>query len=572
MKRVILFLVVLFLVFPAKIEARENNMIDDWYIKEYQSRIVVNKDSSLDITEKIIADCGNLPDKHGIYRVIPYMTYGDNNKKYLTPIKLRSITNKSGKSLNYSELNDRINHTVTWKIGDPNISVKGENEYVIDYHVENAIRFENDDFDEFYWNIHGNFWEIETDKYSAEIVFPSDFDAEKTEINLYSGEFASKLNNAQSIWREKNILAVSYDETLKAFEGITLSITYPKNYFTPYVAPWYIKYQWILILIIPAIFLMLFIKLWQKFGRDPSISPTIAPEFEIPENLSPLDMGLVYSDSIMKNNYLTASIVNMAVKGVIKIEETSSGLVFKSKDYIIKKTGQTDSLLSESERFLLKKLVQGNETVTISDLKDNFYKEIPLIRKKAEEEMVRMDYLIKSSRLWQYIFIAIIIILVISGISAFSFSAYLAFSLLISAVFAIIFTPLMTRRSELGAKLFKRIKGLRLYMVKAEKYRQQFNEKENIFEKYLPYAIMFGIVGLWLKNMKAIYGQEYFNSHIPLWYIASGSSFDIDSFGNGIKSLSNNIGTTLSSSPSSSGSGGGGFSGGGGGGGGGGGW
>ena len=37
--------------------AREN--VTDWYIKNFETEIVVNKDSTLDITEWITADCGN---------------------------------------------------------------------------------------------------------------------------------------------------------------------------------------------------------------------------------------------------------------------------------------------------------------------------------------------------------------------------------------------------------------------------------------------------------------------------------------------------------------------------------
>ena len=51
-----------------------------------------------------------------------------------------------------------------------------------------------------------------------------------------------------------------------------------------------------------------------------------------------------------------------------------------------------------------------------------------------------------------------------------------------------------------GAELLWRIKGFKLYMETAEKYRQQFYEKENIFEKLLPYAMVFGMTEIWVKK------------------------------------------------------------------------
>ena len=48
----------IFLLIPLPAVAREN--VNYWYVKDFQQEIVVNKDSSLSITEKITADCGNV--------------------------------------------------------------------------------------------------------------------------------------------------------------------------------------------------------------------------------------------------------------------------------------------------------------------------------------------------------------------------------------------------------------------------------------------------------------------------------------------------------------------------------
>lgn len=127
----------------------------------------------------------------------------------------------------------------------------------------------------------------------------------------------------------------------------------------------------------------------------------------------------------------------------------------------------------------------------------------------------------------------------------------------------------MAQRTQKGAELNWRIKGFRLYMKTAEKYRQQFNEKENIFEKFLPYAMIFGLTKLWIKKMEIIYGKDYFTNYHPIWFAGSLGSFDIDSFTSELSNISSSI---SSNTGGSSGSGGSGGTGGGGGGGGGGGW
>ena len=55
-KKIICLMFFLYWFWPLGIFAREN--VDYWYIKDFHSDIQVNQDSSLLITEKIVADCG----------------------------------------------------------------------------------------------------------------------------------------------------------------------------------------------------------------------------------------------------------------------------------------------------------------------------------------------------------------------------------------------------------------------------------------------------------------------------------------------------------------------------------
>ena len=106
-------------------------------------------------------------------------------------------------------------------------------------------------------------------------------------------------------------------------------------------------------------------------------------------------------------------------------------------------------------------------------------------------------------------------------------------------------------------------------MEMVDKDRATFYEKENMFEAFLPYAILFGMTKEWIKRMRDIYGEEYFSTHPMSWYVGGAGSFNADSFTSVMDNLSSSI---AASTLSPSGSGGSGGSGGGGGGGGGGGW
>src|SRR4030042_4509702 len=128
-KKIFIFAIV-FVIFSPMVSARDTTAISDWYIKDFQSEIIVNKDSSLTVIEKIIADCGNLPDKHGIFRILPTRAKTTEGTIY-NSIELISITDFNGNPLKYSTI--KKNKKITWKIGDPNVTVSGENYYKIKY-------------------------------------------------------------------------------------------------------------------------------------------------------------------------------------------------------------------------------------------------------------------------------------------------------------------------------------------------------------------------------------------------------------------------------------------------------
>src|ERR1700730_12711251 len=126
------------------------------------------------------------------------------------------------------------------------------------------------------------------------------------------------------------------------------------------------------------------------------------------------------------------------------------------------------------------------------------------------------------------------------------------------------------QRTAAGRDLLQHTLGFRLFMTTAEKYRQQFAAKAQIFTQLLPYAIVFGCVSLWAKAFDGI-DTSGSNS----WYVGSGP-FQAALLSSSLESMNSSISSAITYTPPSSGSssgfGGGGSSGGGGGGGGGGSW
>jgi len=566
-----------------KESALARNNISDWYIKDFQSSIVVNKDSTLDITEKITVDCGNLPDKHGIFRVLPTVARTE-TEEIKTPVELLSITDFNGKSIKYTSENDFGSHTITYKIGDPDKTVKGVNSYEIRYKVKNAIRFSNAGFDELYWNLNGNFWEIETDHFKADITFPTEVNEKNTQIDYYTGAFGSKNKSLATYNWIGNTLEVESTKELLAGEGITISAATPKNIFTPYVftqqdEKQYMDYStylekyypalflagsWFLGLIFPILIFIFCFRAWKKYGKDPEGGRSIMPEFEIPDKMTPMELGIIYSNGSFKPQYFAAAIINLAVKGIIQIEEIKKKWILGSKDYCLILVNREISM-STSEKLIVDELFIVGKVVRISTLKDTFYLTLKSITKSVDDELVEQNLLDTTGTKFKIGFIAVALFLLAGGFFIAIIFPMGFFGLIASSIIFSIFAVIMPKRTVTGLDLYYKILGFKLYMDTAEKYQQRFNEKENIFEKFLPYAILFGITKEWTKKMK-ILSKNQMRGYCPVWYIGGNmDNFDMEHFASTITAISTSVGTA-------SGAGGAGGAGGGGGGGGGGGW
>lgn len=561
-------------VFVNNSYAREN--VTEWYVKDFNSEITVNKDSSLDIVETITADCGSGIDKHGIFRILPEVVNVEGKGKIKTPVELISITDSVGNPYNYTTSKNAGNKTVTWKIGDANRTVQGVNVYVIRYKVKNAIRFWNNDFDELYWNLTGNYWDLEIDKAKIKVIFPKEVGSQNTKIDLYAGSLGEKGNNlANYIWKSENILEFNPSRTIYKGEGITAAITFPKNIFIQYKPGFWETYHNYFFLLIPIVVFFFCFWLWKKYGDDPSFDKTVIPEYEPPKDLSPIEIGLLMSNGTLKNEFITAQIINFATQGIISIKEIENKILFfSSKDYEFtrKNNLEAENKLNQVEKDILNKIFSESNVIKISSLKNNFYKILNNVKKDGNKLLEAKNLIVAKGAKYSYIMIPVGFILIFFGSFHASaiFGIWFGMAMAISGAIILIFGFIMPKRTLLGAEANWKIKGFKLFMETVDKDRAKFYEEQNIFEKFLPYAVIFGITDIWIKRIKEIYGEDYFASHVPAWYVGSNlSSFDANSFASEIKGLSDSISANTSAPSGSGGSGG---AGGGGGGGGGGGW
>jgi len=298
-------------------------------------------------------------------------------------------------------------------------------------------------------------------------------------------------------------------------------------------------------------------------GRDPKGRGTIMPQYEPPDGMPPAEMGTLVDEKVHMHD-LTSTIVDLCVRGYMKIKELpEKGFwVFKSKDYELIRLDTPkpgDRGLNDFEKTFADKLFGDKTTVKLSDLRNKFYRELPKLKEMLFNSLVTKGYFPKSPQKTRNKYLIKGFVVLFAG---FLFQAlegvYLgtAFSMVFfwNGILSIIFAHHMPAKSKEGTLAREHILGFKDYLLTAEKDRLKFQEKENIFYEFLPYAMTLKIADKWSKAFKDIYNQP------PNWYEGHSGAFNTAVFVRNLSTVSSSMATALASRPG--GSGGSGFSGG----------
>jgi len=582
MKKIIKYLLIFILLFVPLItygHVINDSQDSSEQIESFDVYITVNKDSSVNIIENISYNFDDL-ERHGIYRYIPYL-YERNGYNYKLRMKVVSVTDENGNSMPYTTSKSSGEYEV--KIGDADVHVTGLKEYNIEYKVERAINY-FDDYDEFYWNVTGTEWLIPIKGAGAYVALPGSISQSEIQYACYTGIYGAEDQNC-SINHQNNKVDLISDIELDEYEGLTIVLGWPKGVVTPpdsmQELKWWLADNWALFFPI-IVFLVLYF-IWYTRGRDPNIHQAMIPFYEPPYKMTVGELGTVIDEKVDTKD-ISATIIQLAVKGFLKIKETDIKKVFnKSKDYELIKLQEKNNALIDFEFKVFEGIFGAKASVKVSGLKNKFYTHLPKIKKSMYSMVVGNGYFPTSPdkvrMVYASVFILIIIVggLLIFGLAS-SISALTGISVAGSGVIGLIFSRYMPRKTKKGAEAHQRILGFKWFLSVTEKDRIKFHnspaKSPKMFEEFLPYAMVLGVENEWADQFKDICISD------PEWYEGgAGNVLGAAYLANSLGSMSSNVNSAMVSRPSSvSGGGtsgfssGGGFSGGGFGGGGGGSW
>lgn len=578
-------------------------------ILEFFSEIVVEADGALLVTENITVRARGEKIRRGIVRELP--TSGGR-------FQLLGVE-RNGKRESYQL--QKSSDRVTIQIGNKDILLAaGDYVYQINYRLSGQLGF-FEDHDELYWNVNGNDWRLPLDKVRCTVRLPG---VSALEAVVYEGVAGSTASRSFPGGTESLSLASS--RPYRPGEGLTVAVSWPKGFVTEDESA---TGFWMEAPGMPAkiaggglaLLLAYYILAWFRVGRDPA-KGVIIPRFKPPLGFSPAMTRTVFRQGF-DNAAFAAGVVNMAVKGALRIEGKTLVLT------------EDASRLSADERAAWEELRKADGEIRM-ERSPVVRKGYEAMRKTVEKSFAKAHF--RENVGWMVPGIAITV-LSVAGASWWApdpqlvfflgiwlmFWTFACFRIFLQVVEAwkksgvrgkasalgqtffslpffagaaaglffwamqispagaaflglalganALFFFLLPAPTQEGRRLLDEIEGFRMYLGTAEKHRLEFlhspKETPQLFEEYLPYAMALDVENQWGERFAEILNQAGYEAQ---WL--GGGGFHSGRTASLASALNRGVQGNRSSSRSgfSSGMGGGGSSGGGRGGGGGGGW
>jgi uncharacterized membrane protein YgcG len=558
------------LALPASATAQVHN----WRVTDFKDTISIAPDGTALVSEKItLAFVGEW---HGIHRTIPVEYPGLQGTNYTLFLKILGVTDENGNKLKYDTSKSGTSRDLKIYIPDAVDATRVVN---IDYSVRNGVRFfgsNNDSYAEFYWNVTGNDWPVPVDHASAFVALPKDA-AGGLRAQAFTGAYGSKESEASAEVQGSEVLF----ETTRALPmrgGLTIDVYVPQGVIKPPSA--LEKLFWFLgsnpIVFLPLLTFAGMFGLWYSVGRDPDPGVSVAPQYEPPHGMSPAEAGTLIDDTIHPRD-ITSTIIDLAVRGYLKIEKTEEKLasfLVLHTDYLLtlrKPAEQWGPDLTPHERVMLENIFLGGAETRLSSLKNRFYTVIPIVREDIMAALKSKGiYTLDPESANGYsivagVAIAILVIAVqIMGWMNLFYSIPLVIgSVLVSVLIWWLFARQMTAKTVTGARTRIAVLGFQEFMNRVDSDRIK-RMPPDTFEKFLPYAMALGVEHHWAQAFDGIIKEA------PSWYVAPNGyvGFSPLFFSSSMHSMTSDMHQVFISAPraSSGGSGfgsGGGFSGGG---------
>ncbi len=385
-------------------------------IYSFRSEVSIDTSGTISVQEDIRVYAKGDIFKRGITRALPLLRSEKNGNRIRMNYDVTGVQ-KDGLPVNF--FTEKQGDDLVIYVGDRDIFLDpGFYIYRISYETAGQIGF-FDDYDELSWNVNG-LSDRPIDTVSAVIRLPAG--AGVISSRCYTGGYGSSEGNCTtdtladgSLYMES--VNLQPNEMLTAAVGFTKGIVrQPKvEVEKPRELTFFDKNGLPIVSAIALLLLLIYYFFtWKKYGVDPP-KPTVIPLFSPPAGISPASAGLLSKEHYV-NDLVTSSIVNLAVKGYLRIKETEKKGIFgirRDRIYTLIKQKEADASLPNEESIVLRDLFNDGDEVVL----DGEYNASVENMMTAYRYDIKNQYasVLKEGRNWKFLAVPLLIMAVYFG-------------------------------------------------------------------------------------------------------------------------------------------------------------
>jgi uncharacterized membrane protein YgcG len=500
------------------------------------------------VTEQIVYDFGS-NQRHGIFRDIPVRFRYNGSSDRIYRLDVQSV--QSDAPGQYTV--DSTGSSVRIKIGDPNQTVTGEHTYQLTYLVGGSLNGFAD-HDELYWNAVGSQWDVPIDQATVRVAAP----AAVTRAACFAGPLGSTGSCQQAAIT--NGVAHFAQAGLGPHEGLTVVVAIPKGVVaSPRPV---LRERWSLqrafavtplsagasggLLAVLAIAGAVVL----ARGRDRKYSRSAAhvvggtpvqadeavplsghdePPIQSapPADLRPGQAGTLL-DGVANPRDVTGTIVDLAVRGYLRIEDVEKPLLRAPHDWRLVRLKKTGGLL-DYEQILLDGLFSdaathsGAATTLLSELGADFAGSLKQAQDALYTDVAGQGWFTgrpdRVRRRWLIVGGVVFVAgaAAIAAMAAFSHLGLIPVPVALAGLALIGCARWMPVRTAKGTDLARKLLGFRRYLTTTAAGKTGPAGQHELLDEYLPYAIVFGCTRQWADVTAALAGAD----RAPSWYRSS---------------------------------------------------
>lgn len=554
--------------------------------------VQVAADGSLTVTETFDVSFGS--PKHGPYLTFVTLQQTDTAGRFRElDYATQSVTSPTGAPAEYTVVSPS-DGVRALQIGSPSTTVTGTQTYVVVYRVTGVMNphVASSGADELFWNVIGTGWTIPLSNVTVTVTSPVPTTATQCwQGSSYDGPCTShSASGATAIYTQTSLrpgegLAIVAGWPSGTFPGaepsyVTRHVKVPAFELTPLKAA--VTGSVLVLVVLVGVGLYwrgrdrLYVGLTPgnlpAAGEPPPAQRRVfhvpyAVRFTPPDGLTPGMVGTLV-DKRTDLRDVTATVVDLAVRGMVRLERPTG------EDLKVVRLDAARAGLHDYESTLLKGLFSKKHPVAGPDelQGSRFGKAVSKARLQLYATAVESGWFVRGPARRDNAVAASVFGLVITAGAGTYITGLLGWGLLmipimvLAAVLAVAWTR-SPGRTAVGAAALSQTLGFRQYLKTAEADQITWEEGEDIFSRYLPYAIAFRCADHWAGIFAELVDRGV-SVPVPSWYVADGlvphdlfGTAGISSVVGSFDTLSASFGTAIAASSVGSG-GGSGFSGG----------